>query len=322
MTTIVVAETAVLVLLTVLVTGLLRSHAEILRRLHALGAGLDPDAVATAPVALRPKGDTVGTGLGPAHDVAGAGLRDDAVIVPVAGVEHRTLLAFLSSGCLTCRTFWEALADEPSLGLPPDVRVVAVAKDAAEESVAALREVAPADLPVVLSSDAWRDYEVPGSPYFVLVDGPAARVRGEGTGVSWDQVRNLIVQSADDAAAGEQRPRAGYPGEQRARQSDRAASGASARERASSPERERPRAGYPGEQRARQSDRAASGASARERASSPERERPRAGYPGEQRARQSDIESRIDRELLAHGIRPGDPSLYRTADEIAHEARR
>ena len=30
---------------------------------------------------------------------------------------------------------------------------------------------------------------------------------------------------------------------------------------------------------------------------------------------------RIDRELLAHGIAPGDPSLYRTAAQIAGEPR-
>jgi len=44
-------------------------------------------------------------GLGPAADLAGVGLRDDAVTIPVVGVPHRTLLAFLSSGCLTCRGF-------------------------------------------------------------------------------------------------------------------------------------------------------------------------------------------------------------------------
>src|SRR5437764_12142881 len=46
---ILVVETVVLVLLTLLVAGLLRSHAEILRRLHALGSGLDPDAPADVP---------------------------------------------------------------------------------------------------------------------------------------------------------------------------------------------------------------------------------------------------------------------------------
>ncbi|MDZ4826281.1 MAG: hypothetical protein SGJ13_07420 [Actinomycetota bacterium] len=195
----VAVEAVVLVLLTLLVTGLLRSHADILRQLHALGAGLDPEVGIESPVALRPRGDVARANeFGPAHDIAGAGLRDDALIVPVVGVRHRTLLAFLSSGCLTCRAFWEALADERALGLPDDVRVLAVTMDAAEESTPALRELAPPDLPVVMSSDAWRTYDVPGSPYFILVDGASGRVQGEGTGVTWDQVRNLILQAGDD----------------------------------------------------------------------------------------------------------------------------
>ena len=63
MTALVVVETVVLVLLVVVVTGLLRSHGEILRRLHALGAGLDPDAV-DAPAVLRPRGDPRATAPG------------------------------------------------------------------------------------------------------------------------------------------------------------------------------------------------------------------------------------------------------------------
>ena len=42
MSVLVVLLTAVVALLAVLVAGLLRSHAEILRALHDLGAGLDP----------------------------------------------------------------------------------------------------------------------------------------------------------------------------------------------------------------------------------------------------------------------------------------
>ena len=59
MTNVILAvETVALVLLTLLVAGLLRSHAEILRRLHALGAGLDPDArdAGPAPATARPEG--------------------------------------------------------------------------------------------------------------------------------------------------------------------------------------------------------------------------------------------------------------------------
>jgi hypothetical protein len=199
MTALVAVETVVLVLLVVLVTGLLRSHGEILRRLHALGAGLDPDA-AEAPVVLRPRGDLSrdGSGLGPATDISGTGLHDDAVSIPVVGVRHRTLLAFLSSGCLTCRGFWDAFERPATLGLPADVRLVVVTKDAAEESVRALRDLAAPDLAVVMSNGAWERYEVPGSPYFALVDGSSARVIGEGTGATWAQVQSLLVHATGD----------------------------------------------------------------------------------------------------------------------------
>jgi hypothetical protein len=234
MTALVVVETVVLVLLVVIVTGLLRSHGEILRQLHALGAGLDPDAV-DSPVVLRPRGDQArdGAGLGPAADIAGSGLHDDAVTIPVIGVQHRTLLAFLSSGCLTCRGFWDAFGRPATLGLPADVRLVVVTKDAAEESVRSLRDLAAPDLAVVMSNTAWERYVVPGSPYFTLVDGPTARVVGEGTGATWAQVQSLLVHATGDED--EQRGSTG-------------------------------------------------GAAA--------------------------TEARIDLELLAHGIGPGDPSLY------------
>ena len=49
-----------------------------------------------------------------------------------------------------------------------------------------------------MSSAAWADYEVPGSPYFVFVDGPTGRVRGEGTGATWKQVANLLAQATGD----------------------------------------------------------------------------------------------------------------------------
>jgi hypothetical protein len=242
-TAILIIESVVLVLLTLLVAGLLRSHAEILRRLHALGAGLDPDDAST-PIALSRPVDLRGAESGefaPAVDLDGAGTNDDALHVSIVGARHRTLLAFLSSGCLTCQVFWDAFADARALDLPVDMRVVIVTKDGAEESISALRKLAPRDVPVVMSSAAWLDYRVPGSPYFVLVDGPAGRVRGEGTGAHWDQVKNLLRQAADDAS-------------------------------------------------------------------------------------DDSREVRIDRELLAHGIEPGDASLYRTAaqiaaDQVAEESR-
>jgi hypothetical protein len=196
MAALIAIETVVLAMLTLLVAGLLRSHATILRRLHELGAGLDPDgaAPATAPVHLT----TPPADFAAAADIVGVGLVDDLVAVRVGAVAHRTLLAFLSSGCSTCHAFWDAFAAPAQLGLPADVRVVVVAKGTEAESGSALSAVVPDGVTVVQSSDAWHDYNVPGSPYFVLVDGRSARVIGEGTGVSWPQVLGLLLQAARD----------------------------------------------------------------------------------------------------------------------------
>ena len=130
---ILVVETVVLVLLTVLVAGLLRSHAEILRRLHALGAGLDPDAAGCGGRRVRStcapmRRDVVRR---PRLDLDGAGLRDDAMHVSVVGARHRTLLAFLSSGCLDVPAgSGRRSPTRAALDLPDDIRLVVVTKDA------------------------------------------------------------------------------------------------------------------------------------------------------------------------------------------------
>ena len=201
--------------LALLVVGLLRSHAEILRALHELGIGEDGEPTSasgargrragrgTAPFQVRPgvalpRG---GDASDQAADLAGVDPWGDPTTIAVAGVEHRTLLAFLSSGCLTCQGFWEAFADPASLGLRPDVRPVIVVKDPSMESMARVQELAPAAVPVVGTDDAWDAYSIPVAPYFVLVDGPTERVLGEGAAATWGQVRNLLEQALDDLAA-------------------------------------------------------------------------------------------------------------------------
>jgi len=49
-----------------------------------------------------------------------------------------------------------------------------------------------------MSSQAWAEFEVPGSPYVVVADGRTGRIKGEGSGTSFSQVSGLIQQSVDD----------------------------------------------------------------------------------------------------------------------------
>ncbi|MGH2722821.1 MAG: hypothetical protein ACRDXD_09765 [Acidimicrobiia bacterium] len=197
MVALMVLETVVIALLAVLVAGLLRSHAEILRKLHDLGIG-DEEPVSR----LRPKKSATRArpASTPAYDLVGATPSGGAAAIGVVGASHPTLLAFLSTGCLTCDDFWRAFAAEEGLSLPGrDTRLVIVTKGLEEESESRLRRLAPQHLPTVLSSQAWADYRVPVSPYFILVDGPSGRVVGEGAAATWPQVSSLLEQAMADA---------------------------------------------------------------------------------------------------------------------------
>lgn len=227
----------------ILLVGLLRSHALILQKLHELGAGIgDPaDRSGDADVAFRtqigvpsPRDEP---GFADAADLGGTDLDGNALAVRVVGTDHDTLLAFLSGGCLTCKTFFEAF-NSGEAEVPPGIRPVIVAKGDDADSRTALAELAPSGVVLVRSSEAWQQYKVPGSPYFVYVDGPSGRVRGEGTGMTWEQVAGLFAQATGDLRL--------------------------------------------------------SGGSARTAKPMSDAER----------------ERRVDDELLAAGVRPGDPSLY------------
>ena len=70
-----------------------------------------------------------------------------------------------------------------------------VTKGAEEESPSVLSQLCPPEVDLVMSSQAWADYAVPGSPYVVVADGRTGRVKGEGSGTSFSQVGGLIQQS-------------------------------------------------------------------------------------------------------------------------------
>lgn len=257
MAILVAALACAVLMLGVLVVGLLRSHAEILKALHDLGAGVGEGAAprATADFRVQPGIPSPGA-AGPAttaHDISGTTPGDETVVVAITGVQQQTLLAFLSTGCLSCQEFWRAFARADELGLDEQTRVVIVTKSADEVSESAIAELAPDGVTLVMSSAAWDDYQVPGSPYFVHVDGPSGVVIGEGAATSWSQVASLIGQADRDRRA---------------------------------------------------------------------HRRSRKHSPGRLHPADRDRADLVDRELLAAGIAPGDPSLYPTApfDEAADGA--
>jgi thiol-disulfide isomerase/thioredoxin len=199
MTVIVVTNTVALVLLAMLVVGLLRSHAEILRRLgpeEEHGDHAQRVSSATSPnlelIDLPGPRDA----SPPASDIVGETPLGDAVKITVRGGKD-TLVTFLSSGCLTCMSLWDGIAHDAE-PLPGNARIVVVTKGRSMESPSRLRELAPGAVPVVMSQEAWEGYGIAMSPYFVYVDGRTGAVRSEGAASSWEQVRSLLRDAMAD----------------------------------------------------------------------------------------------------------------------------
>lgn len=225
MTALAIALTFMVLLLSVLVLGLLRSHADILRALHSLGAGIgDPDAEespssTSIPVTMGPTSPPERRNAAP--DVSGTTPTGGAVVLGMRTTDL-TFLAFLSSGCSTCVGFWERLSSPDAFGLPAGTRIAVVTQGPELELPGAVAKLSPAGVDVVLSTQAWIDYEVPGAPYFALVDGRSGRRIGEGLASTLDQVAGLIRRAVDDTGVGARmRPAAHLDGPEREEDNDR-----------------------------------------------------------------------------------------------------
>ena len=196
MIALVVVSTFVVLLLGILVAGLLRSHADILRSLHELGVGVgDPTAAspgATAAVNLSPPATNDGSDAAP--DIAGLTPDGDARAVSMTNSDRRTLLAFLSSGCATCAGLWRDLQTPGRLDLG-EVRIVIVTKGPDMEVPSEVRALSTGRVPVVMSTAAWTDYTVPASPFFVLVDGASGRRVGHGVAAHAAQLADLVMRA-------------------------------------------------------------------------------------------------------------------------------
>lgn len=187
----VAVETLLLVLLSILMAGLLRTQAAILQELHGQSGHEDNEAVDF---------EALGGARGPRVAVNVAGETPDAqpVSVDVLEVGHDTLLAFLSTSCIACEEFWDEFREGLPLPVASDTKVVIVAKDRREESPSRIADRRPAALEVVHSGPAWTDYGVPMSPYFVLVEGASGMVQSEGLADSWVKLNDMITTGMRD----------------------------------------------------------------------------------------------------------------------------
>lgn len=193
-----------LVVALVYIVALLRSHADILRRLAALEerAGAGALASSAEPAALAgpgaPAGPPVGGGeVVTAGPINGTTLNGDSVTLSFGPGSPLTLIAFLTSGCTSCAPLWAGLHESRDLDSLAQ-RVTVITHDATRESPTRLERLAPSGTDVIMSSAAWADYAVPGSPHFVLTDG-AGGILGRGSALSWSQLETMVADARADA---------------------------------------------------------------------------------------------------------------------------
>ncbi|MGO9958176.1 MAG: TlpA family protein disulfide reductase [Solirubrobacteraceae bacterium] len=184
-TIVIVIEAGLLAVVVLFVVALLRSHAEILRRLAALEG---------TPAPMSGPG-SAGSDRAPL-DLVGQTLAGDSVKLALGPGSPPTLLAFLSSGCAACEPLWAGLHDGSPA--PPGTRLVVVTKGADRESPSRLAALAPTAQEVVMSTPAWEQFAVPVTPHFVLIDGDG-RIAGRGSAGSWQQIETLLQDANADA---------------------------------------------------------------------------------------------------------------------------
>lgn len=160
--------------------------------------GTERPARAAAPTGTAPATPTAEAAPpeGDAVDIRGVDPEGEPTVVPLEANDGPTLVAFLSTSCGICVGIWERLRDGALAEEVPGVLPVVVTKDEAVEDPARIRGLATSELPVVLSSEAWDDYEVPGSPYVMVVSESPGSVVTEGAPARWEDVVRMATSVA------------------------------------------------------------------------------------------------------------------------------
>lgn len=177
------------------ILALLRSHAEILRRVAALEASLDPDRAGAGTLRESHLAAQNGEPGGAATEISGETLAGAPVKLQFGAGSQPTLLAFMGSGCHACGPLWDELRHEP-VPTPAGARLVVVTKGPERERLARLLKLAPAAADVVMSTQAWSDFSVSATPHFILVKG--GEIAGRGSATSWAQITTFLSDAEDD----------------------------------------------------------------------------------------------------------------------------
>jgi hypothetical protein len=193
---VVIGLALIVLLLGMLVVGLLRSHADVLKRLESLGAGLEESGHehGSGQITLTRRQDTS------IRDVRVTGVTPDGepVVTSLSSGTDATLIAFLSTTCSSCTPFWEGLEASLMHFGGHRHRVVIVTLGEAEESPTRAQSMARPGADVIMSSTTWNEFGVPGAPYFVLLEPGTGSVLGEGSAMTYEALVEFLTDATND----------------------------------------------------------------------------------------------------------------------------
>jgi hypothetical protein len=77
-------------------------------------------------------------------------------------------------------------------------RVLVMTLGESEESPTRAQSLANPAVDVVMSSSGWSDFEVPGAPYFVLLEPGTSRIIGEGSAMTFESLEEFLSDATND----------------------------------------------------------------------------------------------------------------------------
>jgi hypothetical protein len=77
-------------------------------------------------------------------------------------------------------------------------RVLIVTLGESEESPTRAQSMHKSGVDVVMSSTTWNEFEVPGAPYFALIEPGTSRVVGEGSATTFDSLVEFLTDATND----------------------------------------------------------------------------------------------------------------------------
>ena len=191
---VVIALAVVVALLGILVVGLLRSHADILRRLESLGMGGPSEHDQSSHVTLTRRSPAPI----PDRRITGITPEGESVVLSLTSGADPTLIAFLSTTCSSCTPFWEGLQSPLMHFGGHRHRVLIVTLGENEESPTRAMSMMRGSVDVVMSSSAWSDFAVPGAPYFAVIDPGSGNLVGEGSAMTYEALEEFLADSSND----------------------------------------------------------------------------------------------------------------------------